>query len=308
MNSPPRRAAIAAVLSVLALAPCAPAADTPSPSPAPTATAPASVFDYDKTASLDVREFSADVRDGAVIRDITFVAVTAPVKAYLVTPADDHHASLAGILYVHWLGEPSTSNRTEFLNEAVALASQGIVSVLPDAMWSDPQWYQNRIPENDYPESVRQVIILRRAMDVLLAQPHVDPHRIAYVGHDFGAMYGVVMCGVDHRANTCIFMAGVPHFLDWFLYARQPKDLPAYRAQVAPLDPANFVAQIAPAPVFFQFASHDKYVPAAAAAAFYAAAAPRKQCATYDAGHDLHTPEAAADRVAWLLRTLAPAK
>ncbi|HVU22577.1 MAG TPA: prolyl oligopeptidase family serine peptidase [Opitutus sp.] len=306
MNHPLRHAGLAAVLFALASAPRARAAEPAAPSASPVTTpAPASVFDYDKTVSLDVHEFSAEERDGAVIHDVTFVGTKVPIKAYIVAPAGDLPGPFAGILYVHWLGEPPLSNRSEFLNEAVALAGQGFVSVLPDAMWSDSQWYENRVPENDYAEAVNQVIVLRRAMDLLLAQPHVDPHRIAYVGHDFGAMYGAVMCAVDHRATTCVFMAGVPHFVDWFLYARQPKDLPSYRAQIAPLDPLNFIAQVAPAPVFFQFASHDKYVPAASAAAFYAAAATRKQCVTYDAGHDLHQPEVAADRVAWLLRTLA---
>jgi dienelactone hydrolase len=297
-----RRAFVAAAFSALAVA--ASAAETAAPTPV--AAAPASTFDYDKNAPLDLREIGAETRDGAIIRDITFIGVKSPVKAYLVTPEHSAGPTLAGILYVHWLGEPPTSNRTEFLNEAVALAGQGIVSVLPDAMWSEPTWYKNRIPENDHADAVRQIIELRRAMDVLLAQPRVDPHRIAYVGHDFGAMYGTVMCAVDKRASTCVFLAGVPHFIDWFLFARQPKDLPAYRARIAPLDPANFVAELAPTPIFFQFASHDEYVPATAAAEFYAAARPRKQCATYDAGHDLHSPEAAADRVTWLIRQLAP--
>ena len=43
---------------------------------------------------------------------------------------------------------------------------------------------------------------LRRALDVLLAQPGVDPKRIAYVGHDFGAMYGAVLAGVDRRVSV----------------------------------------------------------------------------------------------------------
>lgn len=266
------------------------------------AAAPASLFDYDRSAPLDVHLVSTESHGDAVIRDITFVANKTPVKAFVVAPAAKHD-SLAGILYVHWLGEPATTNRTEFLNEAVVLASLGTVSVLVDTMWAQPKWYEDRIPEHDYADSVTQVIALRRAMDLLLAQPGIDPQRIAYVGHDFGAMYGAVMLGVDHRVKTCVLMAGVPHFIDWFLYSRQPKDLPSYRAQLAPLDPVNFLPRIG-VPAYFQFAAHDQYVTAAAAAEFYGAALPRKQMTTYDAKHDLHTPEVAADRVAWLIHTL----
>jgi dienelactone hydrolase len=274
---------------------------------------PTSRFEYDHSASLDVRELSVETRGEAILRDVTFRGVDLPVKAYVVTPVDAVTAAKskrpnAGLLYVHWLGEPATTNRTEFLNEALALAGQGVVSVLVDAMWSQPKWYENRTPEDDYANSVRQVIELRRAMDLLLAQPTVDPERIGFVGHDFGAMYGAVMGGVDQRARTYVLMAGTPHFIDWMLFARKPKDLPSYRTQLAPLDPVKFVSSLAPAPVFFQFAGTDEYVSATAAAEFFGAASPRKQMVTYKAGHDLHTAEVATDRIAWLMRELAPGR
>lgn len=264
-------------------------------------------FDYDRTALLNLTETGRETRDGALVRDITFIGVKDPVNAYLVAPAAGP-GPFAAILYVHWLGEPATTNRTQFLREAEALAGSGVVSLLVDAMWSKPKWYSQRIPEEDYANSVRQVIELRRAMDLLLAQPGVDPKRVAFVGHDYGAMHGIIMGGVDRRACTYVLMAPTPHFIDWALYARQPKDLETFKRQLAPIDPVNFTALVAPAPVFFQFANKDEYVSASAAAAFYAAAVSRKQMATYAAGHDLHTPEVAADRLAWLMRELAPGR
>ena len=205
---------------------------------------------------------------------------------------------------MHWLGEQETTNRTQFLNEAVALASQGVVSLLIDAMWAEPKWYEKRVPEEDYDNAIAQIIDLRRSLDLLLSQPGVDATRVAYVGHDFGAMYGIVMGAVDGRPSTYVLMAGAPHFIDWFLFAQQPKSLDEYRRQLAPLDPIVFVPQLAPTPAFFQFGAHDEYVPVAAAERFYNAALPRKQTAVYDAGHDLQNPEVTADRINWLLRTL----
>ncbi|HWL16870.1 MAG TPA: hypothetical protein VNR00_14785 [Opitutus sp.] len=269
------------------------------------AAAPARVFDYDRSASLDLREIGRESRDDAVIQDVTFTANGDAIPAYIVRPSGGRR-SLAGVLYVHWLGLPATTNRTQFLNEAVALASQGVVSVLVEAMWAAPKWYENRVPEEDYSRSVQQVIALRRAMQLLVQQPDVDPQRIGFVGHDFGAMYGIIAGALDGRARTYVLMAGTPRFADWYLFAHQPKDLGAYRAQMAPLDPIRFLGQLAPASVFFQFAARDEYVSAAAAAESYAAAAPRKQCATYDAGHDLQATAVAADRITWLLRELAP--
>lgn len=263
----------------------------------------AGLFAYDKTAPLNVVEAGRETRGPAVVRDLTFTPAGRPVNAYLVTPVagDGPHAA---ILYVHWLGEPETTNRTQFLDEAVALASRGVVSLLVEGMWAEPNWYKNRVPEEDHAHAVRQVIELRRAMDLLLAQPGVDAARVALVGHDFGAMYGMIAEALDRRARTCVFMAPTPHFEDWFLFRQQPKDLAAYKAQLAPIDPVRFVPHLAPAPVFLQFASKDFYVTAAEAAEFYAAAGPRKQMATYDCDHALRLPAVSADRLAWLFREL----
>lgn len=262
------------------------------------------LFAYDRTAPLNVQEVGRETRGEAIVRDITFTPAGRVVKAYLVTPREAKGPQ-AAILYVHWLGEPATTNRTEFLNEAVQLAGRGVTSLLVDTMWAGYEWYKDRVPEEDFANGVRQVVELRRALDLLLAQPGVDPARVGFVGHDFGAMYGTIALAQEPRVKTAVLMAGIPHMIDWMLYRQQPKDLAAYRLQIAPLDPGIYVGRLAPASVFFQFANKDQYVSAAQAAEFYAAAAaPRKQMTTYEAGHDLHPPEVAADRLAWLAREL----
>lgn len=67
---------------------------------------------------------------------------------------------------------------------------------------------------------IQQVIELRRAIEVLLAQPGVNPERLAYVGHDFGGMFGSVLAGVDERIQTYVIMTAIPDFSDWFLLRR----------------------------------------------------------------------------------------
>lgn len=261
------------------------------------------IFAYDRTAPLNLQENGREIRGAALVREVTFTPAGQPVKALLVSPANQPGPH-AGILYVHWLGEPATTNRSEFLEEAVTLAGHGTISLLVDAMWAKPKWYGDRIPEEDYGRSIRQVIELRRAMDLLLIQPGIDPKRIAVVGHDFGAMYAMIASAQDQKACTYVFMTAVPRLTDWFLFARQPKDLASYRRQIAPLGPIHYIARLATAPVFFQFASNDKFVSAAQAAEFYATALPRKQMATYESGHDLHLAAATNDRLVWLEREL----
>jgi cephalosporin-C deacetylase-like acetyl esterase len=259
------------------------------------------LFNYDTKADLNIQEVGVETHGTVSVHDITFIGVKDPIKAYLVVP--DGNGPFAGILYVHWLGEsPETTNRTEFLDEAIKFAPRGAVSLLVDAMWAKPGWYGQRVPEDDYAASIQQVIALRRAMDVLLAQPKVDSKRIAYVGHDFGAMYGAVMGGVDPRPTTYVLMAGTSEFQLWYLYAAKPKSLPDYQKQMSVLDPIHYIAQISNASFFFQYAEGDVYIPADRAAEFYNAAPVPKVMATYKADHSLTTPEVSADRMAWLVQ------
>lgn len=177
--------------------------------------AQAALFRYDATADLKVEEAGVEKQGTAAVHDIRFTPVpgAAPVKAYVVVP--EGKGPFAGVLWVHWLGEPATTNRTEFLEEATALAPQGVVSLLVDAMWSAPEWYAKRVPELDYDNSIRQVIALRRALDLLVSRPDVDKARIGYVGHDYGGMYGMIANGVDRRAHTSVYIAVVPSLNDW---------------------------------------------------------------------------------------------
>lgn len=262
------------------------------------------LFNYDRSAPLDLREVGAETRGAANVRDITFAVpgTKDPIKAYLVAPVKP--GPHAAILYVHWFGDPETTNRTQFLNEAVALAERGVVSLLVDTMWSRAGWWKNRTPETDFAGGVQQVIELRRALDLLLAQSGVDPARTAMVAHDFGAMFGAVMGATDRRPKAYVFLAPTPRLSDWYLFNVKPADLAAYKKQLEPLDPIHAVGQLAPAPVFYQFALKDKYVPLPRPAEFYDATQPRKLMATYNADHDLLPPEVAADRVAWLAKEL----
>jgi dienelactone hydrolase len=265
----------------------------------------AALFAYDAHAGLDVREVGAEKREGATVRDVTFVAVHGrpPVKAYLVVP--DGPGPFAGVLWVHWLGEPPTTNRTQFLAEAAALAPRGILSLLVDAMWSAPDWYKDRVPEQDYDNSIRQVVALRRAMDLLSAQPAVDRGRLGYVGHDYGGMYGMLAAGVDRRARTYVYVAVAPSLSHWAFFARQPASKADYLRQNAVLELTDYVSQVQGASTLFQFAENDVYVSRADTSVIVGAANAPKERRLYPADHSMSVPRAAEDRDAWLVKELA---
>jgi dienelactone hydrolase len=220
--------------------------------------------------------------------------------AYLIVPQEP----VAGILFVHWYEPPdNTSNRSQFLEEAVELARYGVVSLLPETMWSEPEWFRKRNREQDLQNSIRQVKELRRALDVLSGQPGV--RQMAYVGHDFGAMFGAVLAGVDRRPMAYALQAGTPRFGDWYLYG-PPMKKPAreeFLRSLRVVDPVTHIAQASPAPVFLQFATRDFFVPHDKAEEFWQAARKPKEITFYDAEHRMNDL-ARRDRIEWLKKVM----
>ena len=269
-----------------------------------------SAFSYDASAPLNVRVVSSANKQGVTSKIVTFTGAKHMVRAEIIAsayPAGRH----AGVLFVHWLGDTApTTNHTEFESDARALAARGITSVLLDAMWSNADlggkdWYtQVRSFDTDYANSIAQVIDLRRGLDLLSQQPGVDPANLAYVGHDFGSMYGAVLSGVDPRPRYYVLMAGTTTFSEWYLLDKKPADVAAYVAQMAPLDPLAYLSRSGARGFMFQFASHDAYITLEHETAFFGAAPVPRAMFLYDAHHDLDVPMAHTDRLNWLLSRL----
>ncbi len=276
--------------------------------PGQVAAAPAGEFDYDRTRAFDLTTHGAETRRGVTIQDVSYATLAGGRnRAYLVLPpgAGPH----PGILFVHWLEDDNpTSNRTEFLEDAVEMAaSAGVVSLLPDTMWAVPGWFVKRNPVEDYAASAAQVKELRRALDLLASRPGVDPRRLLYVGHDFGAMYGALVAGLDaSRLRGFVYMAGTRSFSDWFLLHPKLEGEARQRVidRLAPLDPTLFLGRAAPLPMLFQFGTRDRFVSRAAGEALVAAAGACGDARWYEVGHALDA-SATRERAAWLKALIA---
>jgi predicted esterase len=268
--------------------------------------APASLFDYEASRPLDVKETSRRDDNGVLLRDITYAMPGGGTNAAtLSAPKTPAPQPAPAILFVHWYGPPApTSNRTQFIPDAIALARQGVTSLLIDTPWSVPTYFRTRTREQDYTRSLQQVKDLRRALDVLLAQPGIDRTRVAYVGHDFGAMYGTIAAAVDPRVTHFVFMAGTASFTDWFLYGAKMEEKARDRfiAQLAPLDPVKWVSKLR-GPVLMQFADNDEHVSTARRELLTAAAPRGADVRVYKAGHEL-SEESTRERLAWLTKAL----
>ena len=212
----------------------------------------------------------------------------------------------AAILYVHWY-EPESpdSNRSQFVEEAKEMARDGAVCLLVETMWSDPDFFIKRTQAEDIENSVQEVTNIRHAIDLLLSQPNVDAKRFAFVGHDFGGMYGVLAGGLDQRPTHYVVMAATPRFPDWYLYAPKLEGdaRETFIRQFATLDPIAHIPNISPAPVLFQFGTDDPHVPKDRAEEFFNAAREPKKIHWYESGHGLDD-QATRDRKKWLKEKL----
>jgi len=215
--------------------------------------------------------------------------------------------SFPAILYVHWY-EPKAqnSNRSQFEKEAIEMARSGAVCLTIETLWSDPDFFWKRTQADDAKNSTEEVINLRRFMDLLLSQPSVDAKRFAYVGHDFGGMYGVLAGSLDQRPTHYIIMAATPRFSDWYLYFPNldGAEREAFIRQMSEIDPITHIASLSSAPILFQFGNDDLHTPAERAQEFFGAAKEPKEMKVYEAGHGLNELSA-EDRKEWLIKMLS---
>ncbi len=277
---------------------------------APTAAATADPFDavralykYDPSVQVTVKEISTEKRGAITIHSIVYPSAKpneetwGSIMAYLVVP--EGKGPFPGVLYSHWMGS-SQASREEFLDEAVDLASKGVVSLLVNNIWLYANSFKGNV-ESDSSAIVQQVIDLRRGLDILASQSNVDPKRLAFVGHEMGAMYGALLSAVDPRPKGYVLMTFLSEFTDgpgMFAVTDQ-----TYLKQLKPFGPINYLGH-AQAPLFLQFGGAD-FIAKDKIDALYKVAPEPKQIAIYDGvGHNLKDDKAYQERQIWLLALL----
>jgi dienelactone hydrolase len=271
-------------------------------------------FDYDKNAPLELQTLSAKTRAKAIVYDITYASPKGGVvPTYLVVPAEGK-GPFAGVIWGHWYWRNSEMrNRKQFLDEAVALAQAGVVSLLTDGPVARPGYVPDDTPLNEKQASdfVQQVVDFRRGVDLLLARKDVDPNRLAYVGHSYNATIGAILSGVDRRFKAFVLMAGsLSDDVDrkagaWEKFRQQvgPEKFDAFVAKHSYLDQGKYVSHAAPAVVFMQYATKEQFMTADYARAYEKVVSEPKRFKLYEAEHALNA-EARRDRIAFLTEQL----
>jgi dienelactone hydrolase len=323
---PHRRAAGALLVCLLALGACAgsPPAGAPGSAGAslpPVPSFPAEPVDaatltaYDPGLPLDERE-EAEPRqeDGATVHDVSWASpFGGRVSAWLVVPEGD--GPFAGLVYLHG----SETWRDDFLDEAIAMAHGGAVSLVVDAPFArmgDDRHYalaDFADPEDERAMTAQAIVDVRRAFDVLSARDDVDPERLGFVGHSWGASLGVVLAAVDPRPTSLVLIAGRPSWTGFLAdadeewVARERERLSAeewdrYLRLMAALDAMAEIGNVDSTRLYLQYGTADDVVPVDVSAELIDAA-DGARADLYDAGHALDDA-ATADRAAWLVERL----
>jgi cephalosporin-C deacetylase-like acetyl esterase len=262
------------------------------------------VFAYDRSAPLGLETKPLSAQDGVEVYAMSFASPKGGrATGRLAVP--QREGKKAGIVLMH--GAPG--NAEKLVPRALQLAKLGAVVVAVDA----PFARRNAVPLSftamDRTDMVQLIVDLRRAVDLLLARPDVDPARIAYVGLSFGGATGGLFAGVDSRPAAYVLSVADGGAVSYFttvdgLPEGPLEELPARERErwlqdMRTVQGIRWVGRARPGSILFLNGRQDVYVPPAKAEALHRAAGPSHTVRWYDAGHKL--PEAAwQDIFHWL--------
>jgi predicted esterase len=271
-------------------------------------------YPSDPVPSLTVRSRRASGA-GITVSDASYSSPAGgTVSAWLVEPdaAGPHPA----IVYLHG----SETDRDDLLDEAVAVARGGAVSLVLDAPFAEPGADRRQLLQRYDDVTVEQrvnaiaVMNVLRALDILAARPDIDPGRLGFVGHSWGANIGIDVAARDSRLHALVLLVPRPSWTgylttadaSWVRAARFNTPAAAwarYLEEMAPFDAVPLVRRIEGASVFVQYGSADGVIPREVSQQLVEALPAGAQTSYYTAGHALNA-DATADRIAWLVERL----
>ena len=197
------------------------------------------------------------------VHDVSFRSQAGLVQGYLLVPPGRERQP--AVVFVHGSG----GDRRELLAQAAWLAARNVVTLTI----TEPSTSSPPAPAPGGAAAtlrqirdlqVRNVVAIRRAVDLLQSLPEVDPHRIGYLGWSAGAE-------ADSTFVGCIGPSGQgprsplsrrrvtrsPHSLR----RRRPGLRAAVRQDLGSIDPIRYVAKARPGSVLLEDGTKDEIVP-----------------------------------------------
>src|SRR5512137_150327 len=259
------------------------------------------LFEYDQDTPLDIQEVSRRIENGLSIVEITYTSSKGGrVPARLIIPQGT--GPFAGIVMQY-------SMELEF---GMRYAEYGAVVIYVDPPSFRPQDTGPRdiltFTEQDREEQIQLIVDLRRAIDLLMARPDVDPERIAYLGVSYGGAMGGLLAGIDHRLQACVMIVGDGGFVTHQTNSENltmplSQFFQEYRAWIDamwPIEPIHYVSHASPTPLLFQNAVRDQYVNVQDAIRYQDVAGEPKQVIWYDSEHWPLPDQVVVDGAKWL--------
>jgi pimeloyl-ACP methyl ester carboxylesterase len=265
------------------------------------------LVEYDSSVPLQYQEELFEKKPGIEIAGAGFQSPKGgKVNMIVVRPAGS--GPYAGIIFQHGGGQSMAT----YVGEAEVLARMGALSLILDAPGAAPGKFKpvNEMTGSEMRDYDAEIVICaRRAVDYLQLLKHIDPARIAFVGHSYGANTGAVLSATEKRIKTFVLLGGVArithhvqseieYWVDW-RRRMTPEQLTRALEEIRPMDPDNFLGASAPAPLLVQCGKFD-FLIKDDCEAFYRAAASPKELRWYNTDHSFSDLQAMFDRMEWL--------
>jgi dienelactone hydrolase len=262
------------------------------------AAAPAAPFGYDAGQPLSFVDRGRVNHDyPIVVDDVSYTSGKDRVGAYLVRPTG-RHGKLPAVIYLHGAG----GNRQDLLVLSTWIAARGAVALTitaPSSVVREPR--DKGVPFLRWQADVqeRDVVAVRRAVDLLAARKDVDPKRIGFVGWSAGSHTGAILAGVESRLHAVVLMScGVAPVSEYAALAPQRLKAPI-RHYLGSIDPLRYIDHARGRSLFLQDGRNDTVVPRAALLTVIDATPHGAKVRWYDAGHALND-KAYRDQLAFL--------
>jgi pimeloyl-ACP methyl ester carboxylesterase len=269
------------------------------------------LYEYDRSVPFEYQE-EAVTKDAQM--EVAGAGFRSPrggkVNLLVVRPVG--RGPFAAIVYQHG----GVQSMLTYLAEAEVLARAGAVSLILEAPGGGPG---QREPVADKGAEMREhfidlTVCYRRAIDYLETLSVVDPKRIAFVGHSYGAVSGSALVAADKRIRTFVLVGGVARWTrhvgetdisDWIDWRKgmSPEELPRTLAEFRPVDPDQFVGAPEHGAILVQCGNFD-FINVAACRDLYGAMSSPKEVRWYDTDHSFADVEATFDRMQWLQKEL----
>jgi dienelactone hydrolase len=236
------------------------------------------------------------------IDDVSFRSGRQRIEGYLILPPS--RVRRPAVVFVHGSG----ADRRELLKRARWLAGRNVVTLtitepstasLPARGAGGAAAVLMQLEAGQ----IRDVVAVRRAVDLLESLPQVDPGRIGYLGWSAGARTGTFVAASESRVKAFVLLSAGAAPIAAYV-ANAPSSLrPAVRRVLGSIDPIRYIAMARPGDVLLEDGTRDETVPHAALLNIVHAAPRGTTVRWYNAPHALGR-SAYRDAFDWLARKL----